>query len=212
MKYLSLKVIAVVSLLTSCTGGKNGQASTESKPVAVTKLSLLDSIDHAIDTYERRLDIKMKRKRYEPKPETLVTIQKWFEFGDTTRLVKLREETLTGDRKMEITQYHFIDGKLAKLLSYAYNKKCNGTDDKQCMDEGRYYFDRETLKLAQKRHAEGTAEHTPVIEQANFASFQPAKDELSDQQGKLKQINTKYASLPFPKPRPEQGTPVPVQR
>ena len=172
----------------------------------VIKVTVTDSIESAIAGYDRRLDIKMKRKRYEPQPGTLVTLQKWFEFGDTTRLLKLREETLT-DSRMDIAQYHFINGKLAEIHDYIYNKKCTGALP-ECMDEAKYFFNEETLVLAQKRHAEGTPEHTPVIEQVKFAPFQPDKSVLVGQHNKLIQINTKYASLPYPKPRPERGTPV----
>ena len=208
MKCLLVVLLTITTLLTGCANPKTGQEATKT---VTTKPSLVDSVSRAIYSYEQRLDIKMKRKRYEPTPNSLVTIQKWFEFGDTTRLVKLRKETLTGDTKMDIEQYHFIDGKLAKIHEYKYNKQCDGTG-KQCMDEAEFFFDRETPKLAQKRHAEGTAEHTPVIEQASFTAIQPSAELVSDQRKALAQINARYASLPFPKPRPEQGTPVPVRR
>lgn len=213
MRYLTLGLVVIAGLLTSCSSTPNSQygTSTDSAQAPKIKPSLLDSIDQAIYGFEQRLDIKMKRKVYEPKPKTLVTIQKWFEFGDTTRLVKLRYETLTSDTKLAVEQYHFIEGKLAKMLDYTYNKQC-GKAQQQCMDEAKYYFADDTLTLAQKRHAEGTPEHTPVIEQAYFVSFKPTKAELAARAKTLAQINQKYASLPYPKPRPEKGTPVPPVR
>ncbi|MVM38968.1 hypothetical protein GO730_17810 [Spirosoma sp. HMF3257] len=121
MNYFIFCLFAVTACLTGCSGKKEDQTQT-----TAVKISLPDSIDHAIYVYDQRLDIKMKRKVYEPTPGTLVTIQKWYEFGDTARLVKMRAETLTGDTKMEITVYHYIENKLAKLHEYQYDKRCAG--------------------------------------------------------------------------------------
>ena len=205
MKYFLYGLCMAMSLA-ACTGKKSAQTTT-TQPQVAAQLPLPDSIDQAINRFEQRLDIKMKRKVYEPQPGNLVTLQKWFEHGDTTLLVKLREETLTGTTKMEVIQYHFINTKLAEIHDYVYNKQCGG-GEKQCMNEAKYYFSHDTLASAVRRAEEGTATRPPVIEHAAFASFVPDRQALKQQQTKLATLNKKYAALPYPKPRPEQGSPV----
>jgi phage tail protein X len=204
MKYL-IHGLFVATLFTACTGKK--AAKTPEQPQVAVPLPLPDSIDAAINRFEQRLDIKMKRKVYETQPGNLVTLQKWFEHGDTTLLVKLREEIITGTSKMEVIQYHFINNKLAEIHDYVYNKQCGG-GEKQCMNEAKYYFAHDTLASAVHRAEEGTANKPPVIEHATFASFVPDRQALKAQQTKFTAINKKYAGLPYPKPRPEKGSPV----
>lgn len=194
----------VLLFVAGCSVKKN-PSTTGDLPAETTKLSLPDSIDIAIGSIERRLDVKMKRKVYEPQPGKLVTLQKWFEFGDTTRLVKLREEILTSDTKMEVIQYHFLSGKLAQIHDYTYDKKC-ADSLKQCMDEGKYYFANDTINKAIQRHAEGTNQSPPQIEAQSFQPTRPEPSFAKNKAGKLAQIMKKYASLPYAKPRPEKGT------
>lgn len=204
MKYL-LYSLFVATTLTACSGKK--APKTAEQPQIAAKLPLPDSIDQAVLRFENRLDIKMRRKVYAPQPGNLVTLQKWFEYGDTTRLVKLREEIITGTTKMEVVQYHFLNNKLAQVHDYVYNKAC-GSSTKQCMNETKYYFAHDTLARAVQRAAEGTTDSLPAIERATFAPFKPAKAALQIQQTRLAGITKKYAALPYPKPRPEKGSPV----
>ncbi|MBO0934069.1 hypothetical protein [Fibrella aquatilis] len=204
MKYF-LYGLCMATTLAACTGKKAPQ--TPEQPQVAAPRPLSDSIDQVIGQFDRRLDIKMKRKVYEPKPGNLVTLQKWFEHGDTTLLVKLREEIITGTTKMEVMQYHFINNKLAEIHDYVYDKACGG-GQKQCMTEAKYYFAYDTLAKALQRTTEGTAAKPPVIEHATFAPFVPAKQVLMAQQIRLSAINKKYAALPYQKPRQEQGAPV----
>ena len=206
MRYL-LYALSVAAALTACSGKKNARLSESAQPQVAAPLPLPDSIDQAINRFEERLDIKMKRKVYEPQPGNLVTLQKWFEHGDTTRLVKLREEIITGTTKMEIIQYHFLNGKLAEIHDYAYDKACSHGAT-QCMTEAKYYFAHDTLACAVQRAAQGTTDSLPAVERATFTPFAPAKTTLQTQQTRLVAINKKYAALPYPKPRPEQGSPV----
>ena len=208
MKYLIFSSLISVLLLNSCSTKKTGQTqgADSLRQSVLKKIALTDSIDHSLALYDKRLDIKMKRKTYQPAPETLVTLQKWFEYGDTTRLVKLRKEVLTLAR-MEVVQYHYLSGKLAEVHNYVYDKQCSN-GQKQCVDEEKYFFVHDSLTMAQKRHAEAPASQIPAIESVSFSPFQPEKLVITGQQTELSQINQKYASLPYPKPRPEKGSPV----
>ncbi len=149
----------------------------------------------------------MKRKVYEPRKGVLVTIQKWFEFGDTTRLLKLREEILTDATRMQIIQYYFINKRVAEIREYDFNKRCPDLT-KQCIAEANYFLAADTLYRALQRSTTGTPEHPPVIESQAFLAFKANKTELPIRLARLEQINKKYATLPYPKPRPEKGTPV----
>ncbi len=204
MKYF-LYGLCMATTLAACTGKKAAQPPEQ--PQIAAKLPLPDSIDQAVLRFENRLDVKMKRKVYAPQPGNLVTLQKWFEYGDTTRLVKLREEVITGTTKMEVVQYHFLNNKLAEVHDYIYDKACGG-GQQQCMNEAKYYFSHNTLAKAIQRAATGTIDSLPVIERATFAPFKPNKATLQMQQTRLAAITKKYAVLPYPKPRPEQGSPV----
>ncbi|MVM29242.1 hypothetical protein GO755_04295 [Spirosoma sp. HMF4905] len=194
-----------ILILTSCSGKKTATSTAITSAATSLLKTLPDSIDAAIGTLDRRLDIKMKRKTYEPQPGNLVTIQKWFEFGDTTRLVKLREEILTGDTKMDVSQYHFLNGKLVQIHEYQLNKKC-AENGKQCMDEAKYYFTNDSLKVGVQRHAEGTESSPPQIETQSFQAVKPGTSFVTTRINKLATINKKYASLPNPKPKEEKGT------
>ena len=193
--------LLLTSLLIGCTGKKNAQqaASAPAKPT-VAKLTYPDSVERAITSFDNRLDIKMKRKFYAPTPGDVVTLQKWFEYGDTTRLVKLRAETITGRTKLVVTQFHFINQKLAAIHEYTYNKRCQ-SDTSQCISEAKYYVKNDTLFTALKRNKSGTLHHPPVIEGASFAAFTPTPATLQRQQAQLAAIYKKYAALPYPKPR-----------
>jgi hypothetical protein len=140
MKYSLICLIAAGVFIAGCNNKKTAQNQLpDSTAVAAPILSLADSIDQTIATYDRRLDVKMRRKVYEPKQGDLVTLQKWFEYGDSTKLVKLREEIITGDTKMEVIQYHYQNQKLAEIHDYLYDKKCDRVQ-KQCMTEAKYFF------------------------------------------------------------------------
>ena len=199
MKYLiiCLNTLLIVFIV-SCTGKKttSNQLPDSTQIKIATKLPLPDSIDQAIGVYDRRLDIKMRRKTYEPQPGNLVTLQKWFEYGDTTRLVKLREEIITGTTKMEVSQYHYLNRRLAEIHDYSYNKKCDG-NQKQCIQEAKYFFRNDTLDSAVRREATGTNDSVPVIERVAFQRFKPTRTLLKNQQERLIQINKKYTSLPY---------------
>ena len=200
MKPLLILVFCVL-VLAGCEQ-KKPAAATTATPALNPEVVLTQTIERAIVAYDNRLDIKMKRKFYEPRKGDLITIQKWFEFGDTNRLIKLREEILTGDQKMEVIQYHFIENKLAEIHEYQLDKKCeNGS--KQCMTEAKYFFDKGDYKSAVSRQKQGTAQNPPVIESAAFQPLVPAQAYIQAKMNKLEALNKKYAILPFPKPKPE---------
>ena len=138
----------------------------------------------------------MRRKTYAPKPGSLVTLQKWFENGDTTRLTKTREEVITGTTKMTVIQYHYLNQQLAEIHDYLYDKACDGKQ-KQCMQEAKYYFKKGQLTSAVRRESMGTNDSVPVIERATFQPFTPDKATISQQQQRVAQIDRKYASLPY---------------
>lgn len=199
MKYLFIFLFTVQLLAVSCTGKKTTQNQSSDSTMAtsaVSKQSLADSIDQNIATYERRLDVKMRRKVYEQKPGDLVTLQKWFEYGDSTKLVKLREEIITGDTKMEVIQYHYQNQTLTEIHDYLYDKKCDGAQ-KQCMTEEKYFFRNGQFDSALRREAVGSPDSVPVLANAVFQPFSPEKTVLTAQQDRLVQINKKYAILPY---------------
>ena len=201
-------VLSLVLLQTGC-GNAKKQATGQADQTATTTVALAypDSVEQRVNTNDNRLDMKMKRKVYEPTPGTLVTLQKWFENGDTTKLVKLRREILTGRTKLEVIQYHFLNQNLVLVHDYSYRKQC-GTDTAQCMTEAKFFFRADTLFSATNRNATGTPTRPPVIEGATFMPFRPTPAQLAAQRNGLVAIEKKYATLPFPKPRPEQGSPV----
>jgi hypothetical protein len=196
--YLSTLLVFAWLLVTNCTNKKtNATLSTDStQSTTAVKLPLPDSIEQVVNRYDSRLDVKMRRKTYEPRPGSLVTLQKWFEFGDTTQLVKLREETITGDTKMEVIQFHYINQKLAEVHDYVYDKKCNG-GRKQCMSESKFFFKNGVFDSAVRRETTSPSDSIPVIERSAFQPFTPEKTLLENQQKRMEQISKKYASLPY---------------
>lgn len=197
MKYLFVCLLALPLLIDSCTGKKTAaNQATDSTAVTAHTLSLADSIDQTIANYDRRLDVKMRRKIYEPKPGNIITLQKWFEYGDSTKLVKLREEIITGDTKMEIIQYHYYNQKLAEIHDYLYDKKCDGLQ-KQCMAEAKYFFRNGQFDSALRREAIGRPDSIPVLSNTSFQTFSPSKSLLNSQEERLSLINKKYAALPY---------------
>ncbi len=201
--------------IAACSGKKTAQTTTESTTTITSPakpLTPTDSIERAVADFDRRLDIKMRRKTYEPKPGVLVTLQQWWEFGDSTRVIKLREEILTGTTRMQILQYHFVNGKLAEIHTNDDNRVCNG-EPKQCITEVKYFVRNGAWLSATRREAsEGPDKSLPNIEATTFAAFSPAKVEMSEFMSRMRAIDTKWAMLNYPKRRPEQGTPVPAVR
>jgi hypothetical protein len=214
MRYLSLLFLVSIIVLQSCSPKKTAQTETtisDSATVAATAKPLMpeDSIEQAVVAYDPRLDIKMRRKTYEPKPGTLVTLQQWWEFGDSARVIKLREEILTGATRMQILQYHFVNGKLAEIHTNDDNRLCDG-QPKQCIEETKYFVRNGAMLSASRRQAtEGSDKSLPNIEATPFGKFDPAKTQLPDFLARMKAINAKWATLPYPKRRPEQGSSVP---
>ena len=197
MKYSLICLITAGVFVAGCTGKKTAQNQlSDSTTVSTPKLSLVDSVDQAIGIYERRLDVKMRRKVYEPKPGTLATLQKWLEYGDSTKVVKLREEIITGDTKMEVIQYHYQNQKLSEIHDYLYDKTCDGAQ-KQCMTEAKYLFRNGEFDSALRREAVGRPDSVPVLANAVFQPFTPDKAVLANHQNRLAQINKKYATLPY---------------
>jgi hypothetical protein len=194
--YIAICLITALSLL-SCQRKKDTQNEIATSP-ALTKVLLQKSIDSAIAVDDRRLDIKMKRKFFEPKKGDMITYQKFFDKGDTTKLLKLREEILYGDSKMEVIQYHFLNNKLVEIHDYEYNKKC-GDKEKQCMIESKYFFEDEEFSSALTRKAEGDNKNLPTIEKSNFETFIPKEDNVRNKKENIEIINKKYALLPYPK-------------
>ncbi len=151
----------------------------------------------------------MRRKMYDPKPGVLVTLQQWWEFGDSLRVVKLREEILTGTTRMQILQYHFVNGQLAEIHTNDDNRLCNG-QAQQCITETKYFVrDKAWLSAVRRQATEGADKTPPNIEATPFAEFKPAKQEIADFMKRMATINAKWQTLPYPKRRPESGTPVP---
>jgi len=198
MKFISSIILAISLCSLSCQKKKSNQNEIATSP-ALTSVLLQKSIDSLVSVDDRRLDIKMKRKFYEPKKGDLVTYQKYFDKGDTTKLIKLREEILYGDFKMEVIQYHFIKSKLVEIHDYEYNKKC-GENEKQCMTERKFYFGKNEAFLSGFiRKAEGTSKDLPNIENANFQDYSPSEEVLQSKINRIERINQKYATLPYPK-------------
>ncbi len=198
MKNHLLFYLIILLLFSSCSENKQQTKVEIATSPALTKVLLTKSIDSAIGLYDRRLDIKMKWKFYEPQKGIAITYQKFFEQGDTTKLIKLREEIMTNDAKLEVFQYHFIKHVLVQIHDYEYNKKC-GEKDKQCMSEGKYFFDNDKFSSAIHRNIAGTPQNLPIIENANFETFEPTKDVLKQKIARIESINKKYATLPYPK-------------
>ncbi len=200
MKHIiALCLIASLNLW-SCQKNKNTQNDNATSP-ALTKVLLQKTIDSTIAVDDRRLDINMKRKSFEPQRGNTTTYEKFFDKGDTTKLIKLRAETLYGDYKIEVLQYHFLSNKLIEIHDYEYNKKC-GENGKQCMTENKYFFDEDQeISSALTRKAEGDTKNQPIIEASNFETFIPKDEIIKNKVLNLEIINKKYASLSYPKPK-----------
>lgn len=197
MKYVVIYAVLIALGGVGCSGKKTAQnqPSDTTRARAAVQLSVPDSIEQALGRYDRQLDIKMRRKVYEPQPGKLVTLQKWLEQGDSTRMVKLREEIITGTTRMEVIQYHFLGQQLAEVHDYLYDKNCNGSQ-RQCMQEAKYFFRKGAFYSAVQRSAVGTTDSVPVVERVAFMPFTPDKSVLKQQQEHMARINRKYASLP----------------
>jgi hypothetical protein len=198
----------------ACSPKKTTQTTTapadSAQAVGVAQpLSPQDSIERAVAGYDERIDIKMRRKIYEPGPGVTVTLQQWWEYGDSTHLSKVREEVLTEGRRMQIVQYHFLNGQLAEIHTNDDNRRCDG-QEKQCVTERKYLFRNGALLSASQRQANsGPNNSLPNLEAVSFVSYTPTKQELAGFMKQLTATNAKWQTLPYPKRRPERGSPVP---
>lgn len=205
-KLIYLMPAVFIFILSSCDGAKKNtdtnQNAKANTPVTtlLNKLAYCDTINAAITQFDNRLDIKMKRKYDFSQKGITVTYQKYFEFGDTTRLVKLRKEILTNERQMDVVQFHFVGGSLVEIHDYFYDKDC-GTPNKQCATENKYYFKGGKYYTSLRRSINGTDTQTPVIENAILQPFAATEKEISQKLNQLGQINSKYATLPYPIPK-----------
>lgn len=155
-----------------------------------TAVAVNDSIDKNIEANDRRLDIKMNRQTAYAKNGDVLTIQKYFDKGDSTKIVKLRYEYLTGKTKMEVVQYHYIDQSISMIHEYQYDKTCK--PDHQCMYESKIYLDHDTIFFGLERNATGTP---PIIENARYQTRPLNQRDLESFLIKQQNILHQYDSL-----------------
>ena len=186
-------LVILILFFTNC--NQNSKKSKESLDNKI-KDTLAYNIENSISVFDKRLDIKMKRK-YEYFPNnTVLTLQKYFDNGDTSKLLKIRAEKVNTDT-LDVIQYHFFNDTLVLIHDYFYNKKCQ--ENKECMSEKKYYFEKGKFVSSVEREAEGTSSNPPDIGKSNFKPFTPSDSIIKNKMIRLEMINKKYAALPYPK-------------
>ncbi len=188
-----LVVCVTILFFTNC--NQNEKKSKESFDNEI-KDTLAHIIEKNIAVFDKRLDIKMKRKYEYLSNETVITLQKYFDNGDTTKLLKIRAEKVNTDT-LDVIQYHFLHDTLILIHDYFYNKKCG--NGKECMTEKKYYFDKGKFVSSVEREEQGTTQSPPDIGKSEFKVFAPADSVIKNKMIRLELINKKYYSLPYPK-------------
>jgi hypothetical protein len=192
MKFF-LTFLSLVILLVACWNENKNKQIAEDKPVE--KIILPDSIEAIIAALEANTNIKQVRKRYELGKGVEVKLGKYYLYGDTNKVVKVREEIVSLERN-DIIVYYFADSKLFQIHDYFYRKNCP-VYKTICAIETKYYFDSGKFDSAIRREvASPDGKSEPQISQAGFSNFILPDTLLPQKLNQLENINKKFITLP----------------